>query len=137
MVKSIVFSLLLAVCAWSQEKDVQAAERGWAAAIQARDAAALERLLGDGLIYAHSTGIIDSKRDYIAKISSGRQKYEGVEQQSATVKLYGDAAVVHARMRMWGVNQNGKFDDRLMMLHLWVRQAGRWQLAAHQTTKLP
>jgi hypothetical protein len=52
------------------------------------------------------------------------------------VKLYGNTAVVHARVHMWGVNQSGKFDDRLMMLHVWLKSAGGWQLVAHQTTKL-
>jgi hypothetical protein len=104
--------------------------------VTTNDAAGLQKLLGDQLIYAHSTGVVDTKSDYISKIVSGRQKYEGVEHQSVTVKLYGATAVVHARVHMWGVNQSGKFDDRLMMLHVWLKSGSQWRLVAHQTTKL-
>jgi ketosteroid isomerase-like protein len=128
--------LVLAGFASGQEPDVRAAERTWARAITTNDAAALDKLLGDQLIYAHSTGIVDTKKDYITKIASGRQKYEGVDPQSMIVKLYGNTAVVHARMRMWGVNPSGKFDDQLMMLHVWLKSGGAWQLVAHQTTRL-
>ncbi|MEK7753232.1 MAG: nuclear transport factor 2 family protein, partial [Acidobacteriota bacterium] len=101
--------LVLAGFASGQEPEVRAAERAWAKAITTNDAAALDKLLGDQLIYAHSTGIVDTKKDYIAKIASGRQKYEGVDHQSMIVKLYGNTVVVHARMHMWGVNPSGKF----------------------------
>ena len=134
--RTIVVSLLLAGAAFAQETEIRAAEKQWAAAIVAKDGATLEKLLGDGLIYAHSTGIIDSKKTYIAKVTSGKQLYEGAGHQDLTVKLYGTTAIVHAHIRMWGVNQNGKFDDQLMVLHAWLKTAAGWQLVAHQTTKL-
>ena len=129
-------SLLLAGAAFAQDPEIRAVEKKWAAAIMAKDSATLEKLLGDGLIYAHSTGIIDSKKTYIAKVTSGEQRYEGAEHQDQTVKIYGTTAIVHAHMHMWGVNQNGKFDDQLMVLHAWLKTAAGWQLVAHQTTKL-
>ena len=129
-------SLLLAGAAFAQDPEIRAVEKKWAAAIMAKDSATLEKLLGDGLIYAHSTGIIDSKKTYIAKVTSGKQRYEGAEHQDQTVKIYGTTAIVHAHMHMWGVNQNGKFDDQLMVLHAWLKTAAGWQLVAHQTTKL-
>jgi ketosteroid isomerase-like protein len=128
---------VLAGLAFGQESDIRAAEQTWAKAILARDAATLKKLLGDQLIYAHSTGIVDTKSSYIAKVASGKQLYEKVEQEALTVKMYGGTSVVHARMHISGVNQNGKFDDQLMMLHVWVKNGADWQLVGHQTTKLP
>ena len=94
-------------------------------------------MLGDQLIYAHSTGIIDSKTDYLTKLKTGAQNYTGIEHQTMTIKPYGDAAVVHAKVRMTGKNKDGPFDNQLMMMHVWAKQGGRWQLVAHQTTRLP
>ena len=131
-----VLSLLLAGAAFAQEAEIRASEKKWASAIVAKDGATLDKLLGDGLIYAHSTGIVDSKKSYIAKVTSGKQRYEGAEHQDQTVKIYGTTAIVHAHMHMWGVNQNGKFDDQVMVLHTWLKTAAGWQLVAHQTTKL-
>jgi ketosteroid isomerase-like protein len=129
--------LVLAGLAFGQEPDVRTAEQAWAKAITTKDTATLGKLLGDQLIYAHASGVVDTKSDYIAKVGSGRQKYEGVDHQSMVVKLYGNTAVVHARMHMWGVNPSGKFDDHLMMLHVWVKTGSMWQLVAHQTARLP
>ena len=118
------------------EDEIRQAEKTWATAVVGGDFAAVERLLADPLIYAHSTGVIDTKSDYLSKLRSAAQKYDRIEHRSMTIRPYGDAVVVHARMRMAGTNRNGPFDDDIMMLHLWVKREGRWQLAAHQTTKL-
>ena len=118
------------------EEEIRAAESAWTAAIKAKDSKALEALLADTLIYAHSTGIVDSKKDYIAKVTSGRQLYAGANHESMTVKSYGDTVIVHARMHMWGTNQAGKFDDVVMAMHTWLKRSGHWQLVAHQTTKI-
>ena len=90
----------------------------------------------NGLIYAHSTGIVDSKKDYIAKVTSGRQLYVGADHNSMTIRSYGDTVIVHANMHVWGANQAGKFDDVVMAMHTWVKRSGKWQLVAHQTTKI-
>ncbi len=112
-------------------------EKQWIAAIQKPDGATLERVLHPQLIYGHATGVTDTKATYIAKVTSGKQKYAGVEQEIVKTQAIGDAFLVHARMHMWGVNQNGKFDDRVMLMHTWLKRDGRWQLVAHQTAKLP
>jgi ketosteroid isomerase-like protein len=134
--RTLITLLLLMAPAFAQDDAIRAVEQKWAAAIKAKDGAALEKLLGDQLIYAHSTGIIDTKQQYIAKVTSGKQRYEGVDHKDMTIRLYGDTAIMHAHMHMWGVNQAGKFDDHLMTLHTWVKRNGAWQLVAHQTTKL-
>ena len=129
---------MLAGIAFGQEADIRAAEQTWSKAVVAKDIPALQKLLGEQLIYAHSTGIVDTKASYTAKIASGAQKYEAVDFESMTVKLYGDnMAVMHARMRMSGINQNGHFDDHMLMMHVWYKNSGNWQLVAHQTNKLP
>lgn len=129
----LAFALVLAA---APDDEVRAAESAWTKAIKAKDGKALDALLGDELIYAHSTGVVDSKKDYIAKVTSGKQLYIGAEHESMTVKHYGDTVIVHSRMHMWGTNQAGKFDDVVMAMHTWVRRSGKWQLVAHQTTKI-
>lgn len=118
------------------EDEIRTAESAWTAAIKAKDGKALESLLADTLIYAHSTGVVDSKKDYITKVTSGRQLYVGADHENMTVRPYGDTVIVHARMHMWGTNQAGKFDDVVMAMHTWIKRNGKWQLVAHQTTKI-
>jgi len=119
------------------EEEIREAEKKWAAAVVARDAATLEKVLTPSLIYAHSTGVIETKQQYLDRLKSGAQRYEGVDHEKIQVVPYGDSAVAHCIMRMRGTSDRRPFNDHIMMMHLWVKQGGAWRLAAHQTTKIP
>ena len=131
-----LFTVLRLAQAATTEEDIRKAEKAWSAAVTATDFAALDRILGDQLIYAHSTGAIESKSEYLGRLRSGAQKYDTIEHQSTTIRIYGDSAVAHSRARMAGKSNGNPFDDRLMMMHFWVKQGGSWRLVAHQTTRL-
>lgn len=136
---ALIFIVLLAVAsatAAPAEEELRQAEKAWATAVTQRDWTALERLLHDELIYAHSTGVIETKGQYVGRLRAGAQRYDRIEHERMTVKMHGSAAVVHSIVRMTGEADKRPFDNRLMMMHLWVRGPGGWQLAAHQTTEL-
>lgn len=121
----------------SDEADIKAADAKWAAAVKNRDVATLEQIFTPGLIYAHATGAVQDKTTYINRLKSGKQRYDNVVIETTKVVPYGDAAVSHSVVRTIGTNDQGPFNDHVMMMHLWVRQNGTWRLAAHQTTKIP
>jgi len=116
--------------------EIIAAEKAWAKAVTSLDYAALEKILSPELIYAHSTGVIESKNQYLGKLKAGTQKYDVIDHQKTTVRPFGDAVVAHSILVMQGTSATGPFDHKLMMMHLWVKKNGQWQLAAHQTTRL-
>lgn len=132
----ILLAFTLVLTAFATEQQIIEAEKGWAAAVLAKDFGKLDSMLAPGLIYAHATGIVDNKAQYLQKMKSGKQNYAGVEHKSTKVQMYGDAAVAHSMMRMHGTNAAGPFDDQVMAIHLWVKSNGKWLLAAHQTTKV-
>ena len=68
----------------------------------AADAAALDELLADSLLYTHSNGAVDTKASFIDALTSGRLKYRAVRRLEADVKTYEHAAIVgnFARRRM-------------------------------------
>ncbi|MBL8293777.1 MAG: nuclear transport factor 2 family protein [Bryobacterales bacterium] len=111
-------------------------DKQWSDAIVKSDTATLERLLAADLVYAHATGIIDTKTSYIAKIKERRQVYKSFEQRNPIVNIYKDAAVTFSHVRVTGTNQSGEFDDKIMLIHFWIKQNNAWRLAAHQTTKV-
>ena len=124
-----------ALCA--PEDEVRTADQRWAAAVKGGDTTALERMYTSGLIYAHATGKVEDKSQYIERLKSGKQKYSDVIIESTKIVAYGDSAVSHSIVRTIGTNDNGPFNDHVMMIHMWVKQRGEWRLAAHQTTKIP
>ncbi|HUQ90556.1 MAG TPA: nuclear transport factor 2 family protein [Bryobacteraceae bacterium] len=132
--------LLAASClalAATPEEEIRAAEKKWADAVVARDYAALDKIYTPALIYAHSTGAIENRQKYMDRLKSGAQKYDGITQESIQIVPYGDSVVSHTILRMTGSNASGPFNNRVMAMHLWVKQNGAWRLAAHQTTLLP
>ncbi len=132
--------LVLAGClslAAATADEVTRAEKAWATAVTKGDLAALDRLLADGLIYTHSSGVIEDKSAYLGKLKAGTLKYESIEHEGVVVKAYGESAVLHCKARMKGVSDGQPFNTYAVMTHVWVRQGGVWRLAAHQSTRLP
>lgn len=111
----------------------------WGKAIVAKDAAKLEALLSPDLIYGHASGVLDTKKSYLDKIKAGKQVYASLVQKHVKVQLLNaTTALTHSWMHVTGTNASGKFDDKVMLLHVWVTKDGgrTWQLAAHQTAKV-
>lgn len=137
LVRALLVVAFTGVALAAVEDEIRAADQQWAEAAKSSDAAQLNRLLADGLIYTHATGVIDDKKSYIDKVKSKRQKYDGIVHSNVRVKVFdGHTAVLTARMRMHGTNPAGAFDDQVLMTHVWVKLSGSWQLVAHQTTKV-
>jgi ketosteroid isomerase-like protein len=126
-----------ACLAAATDAEIVQAEKGWAKAVIARDLAALERIYTPELVYAHSTGNVETLKMYLSRLREGKQRYDAIQFERHLVKVYAGAAVSHSIVRMMGKNDSGPFNDHLMMIHLWVKQGGDWRLAAHQTTKIP
>ena len=125
-----------AIMAAGPAEDLRKEETAWAAAVVARDFSALDKIFTDQLIYAHATGGIESKREYLDRLRKGAQRYDSINHEKIQVVSYGDSVVTHSILRMKGSSDGKPFDNHVMMLHLWVKQGGKWRLAAHQTTLL-
>jgi ketosteroid isomerase-like protein len=119
------------------EDEIRNAEKSWAAAVKSRDFAALERIFTPGLIYAHASGAVETKQKYLERLRSGAQRYDTLVHEDIRVVTYGDSAVSHSLVRVTGKNDQGPFNDHVMMMHVWVKQGSAWRLAAHQTTRIP
>ena len=138
MIRYLAVSFAVAAAALcAPEDEIRAADQRWATAVKGRDTAALERMYTAGLIYAHANGKVEDKSQYIDRLKSGKQKYSDVIIETTKVVGYGDSAVSHSIVRTIGTNDNGPFNDHVMMMHVWVKQGGEWRLAGHQTTKIP
>lgn len=135
-----IFPLLLlasSLFAATPEESVRTAETAWSNAVMKQDFAALEKIYAPELIYAHSTGNIENREQYLARLKSGKQRYDTMTFEKTTVNLYGASAVSHSTVRFTGKNDAGPFNDHLMMMHLWVKKGKNWRLVAHQTTRIP
>jgi ketosteroid isomerase-like protein len=101
------------------------------------DVAALNRILSDDLIYTHANGLQQTKAQLIGVLGSGDMKYESITPgDDIRVRIYNQAAVVTGRasikIRAHGEEQTFK----LCYLDVYVKQDGRWQMVAWQSSRV-
>ncbi len=135
--RSLLLLSLAATALLASDAEIRAAEAAFAKAIQAKDIAALDKLFTPKIIYAHATGKIETKKEYLERLSGGKQVYKSYTIERNDVVDYGSSATSHLTVRVTGTNDAGAFNDHVLMLHHWVKEGGGWRLASHQTAKIP
>ena len=101
------------------------------------DAATLEKLLADTLVYTHSTGAADGKAAYIAGVRAKKWNYRKIERPVESVQVHGGCAIVTGQIRIdILIDGNAKILNS-RYTDVWVKGAGGWQMAAWQSTPIP
>jgi hypothetical protein len=121
----------------SAEDDVLAAEDRRYEALLGPDLPTLERLFHDRLSYAHSSGVRDTKDQYLEKIRNGYYDYARIDHPVERVDVLGDTVVVIGRMTADLTVQGTQKTIDNLALAVWTRTAGEWQLVAYASTPLP
>lgn len=116
---------------------VRKAEGALRAALLKNDADALGKLLTDDFIRTPPTTPETTKAEWLALIRSGEQKYLSFETKEAKYRAYGDTVVVNAVVRVSVRRGTADIDLNLRLLDVWVKQDGRWLLAAVQANQVP
>jgi hypothetical protein len=101
------------------------------------DLATLDELLTDELSYAHSSGVRDTKGEYLGKVRSSYYVYLRVDHPVERVEVVGDAAIVVGRMTADLLVQGTPKTIDNLALAVWTRAAGAWRLLAYAPTTLP
>lgn len=112
---------------------VQAAAKGWTDAAVKQDSAGLQRFLADDLQYAHAGGRTETKDEYIAAVTKGPARYESFTFSDVNLRFYGNAAVLTGFV---DVKMVGQESFRVRTLQVYVENDRKWQMAAHQSTRL-
>ena len=100
------------------------------------DAAALDRVLADDLVYTHTTGRVDTKPAFIDALVSETLSYDAITTRDTVVRFYGDAAVVTgaADFDVSGGGQQFSFPLRYTSVYEW--SDGSWRLVSWQSTRM-
>ena len=105
--------------------------------ISANDAEALGRALADELTYAHSTGVLQTKPEFISELAAGSMQYRQITVLEQHFRMHGFIGIINgvARMAVRRAGTDQQFSVRYT--DIYVRRSGRWQLLAWQSTRLP
>ena len=106
-------------------------------AMVAADAAALDELLADTLIYTHSNATSDTKASYLAGVRNGKWKYRGIERPVEDIQVHGDCAIITGRVRIDILIDGAPKILNSRFMNVWVKKPKGWQMTAWQYTPIP
>jgi len=115
---------------------VRAAEQQRFDAMVKRDVAALDTLLDEDLSFANADGGMLSKEDLIEAIRSKRLVFESIEPSDVHVRVYGSSAIATGLSQMRLRSATGVSSFRIRFTETYVRDGGRWVLAAWQAARV-
>jgi hypothetical protein len=102
-----------------------------------QDVATLQSILGDDLIYTHSSARVDTKASLIGNMQSGSTVYTSLEASDVVAQDLGGAVVLTGVARV-GVNSNGKpISFGIRFVNVYANRDGNWQMVTWQSTKTP
>ena len=99
------------------------------------DVPALEHLLSDDLVYTHASGWRQTKAEFLASIRSSELLYHSFASDHVTVRGYGNVVLVTGRASAKVRAKGQELNVSLLYLEAYVKQDGRWQLVAWQSTR--
>ena len=118
------------------EVAVKAAELQRFEAATKNDLDTLGKLLADDLTYTHSTGVLETKAQFIGSLKAGKLKFKKIEPADVQVRVYGKTALINGTAKLAVVSDGHPKDVNIRFTDVWVSRAGQWQMVAWQSTKL-
>jgi ketosteroid isomerase-like protein len=101
------------------------------------DVDALARIMSEDCVYVHSSGASETRAQMIGRLTSGDLVYHALDLREASVRDYGDVALVNGDLHIDVTTGGSKKDFTSRFLQVWRRTDGRWQMISWQSTLLP
>ena len=118
-------------------KAVAALDTEYQAAVKKNDAATMDRILADDFVLVTASGKTYTKADFLNDARGGRTVYEHQEDTMQTVRVWGDAAAVTARLWEKGSDDGHAFDHTLWFSDIYVRTPAGWRYVFGQSAYCP
>ena len=112
------------------DDSLRAAESALRRAQLAGDAAALDRLVDDALVFTGPDGNVYGKRDDLDAHRQGWVRITRLEPSEEHVQRFGSIAVVSVRMEMAGTFRGAPFAGPFRYTRVWRERADGWRIVA-------
>lgn len=121
----------------AQDEDILEAHAKRLAAMTARDTNTIKQYLDDELLYVHSNGLHETKRQHIDAIAGGKIIYQTIAaEQPPLVMRKNRMAMLNGKMDVDGLYQGTPFTVHLSFLAVYRKSKGVWKLLSWQSAKL-
>lgn len=136
LVASLFVPLIASGNSADDAKAVAALDAKYQSAVKKNDAATMDRILADDFDVVTGSGKRYTKADLLQIARTHRVQYEHQEDSDRTVQVWGDTAVVTAKLWMKGIDQGKQFDFHIWFSDTYVRTAAGWRYV-HGQASLP
>jgi ketosteroid isomerase-like protein len=99
------------------------------------DVAAFDRIWADDYVLTDWRGVVKNRAEALAEWRAGKHQYESYQSDDIRVRIYGDTAIVTARVTRKS-GSDAENIGRFRHTRVFVRQNGRWRLVATQVTRI-
>jgi ketosteroid isomerase-like protein len=106
-------------------------------AMAKKDIATLNKLIGDDLIYTHSSARLDTKASLIGNMETGKTVYSAVVPSDVKAQDCGDTVVLTGVARISVHSGGNAMNFGVRFTDVWANKGGQWQMVTWQSTKLP
>jgi ketosteroid isomerase-like protein len=103
-----------------------AAYRDMYSAMLARRTDQLDALLDDQYSLTHITGYRQPKQEWLSAIASGEMLYHAAREDSVSVEVHGDTAVLVGRSKVTATIYGGRGTWNLQLTTNYARKDGSW-----------
>jgi hypothetical protein len=138
---SLFFIALLAGCQTRSAPpnlgEVEAVERARFQTFVKADTAAMQAVLGDDLLYCHSTGKCQTKRELIAAFASKDTVYRKLNLVDMKPRAIGSAVLINGKVEITAEQSGQSVSFQGIYSDVYVKRDGRWQLVSWQSTRSP
>jgi len=117
--------------------EVRAVEAARGKALLAGDTAEIARQTADDFVEISRLGMLRTKADNLRDLTSGALKITSFKQDSVSVRVYGDVAILREITDNTGSMRGFPFAGRIWVTRMYVKRDGRWQAVAMQHTPIP
>jgi ketosteroid isomerase-like protein len=139
---SATLSLLAfaAVCASAATTDpsqiVAQLDRDFQAAVKANDAQTMDRILDENMVLVLGNGTSSTRGELLQEARDKLYTYERQDEDpgTQTVRVWGDTAVVTARLWIKGTSRGNAFDRRVWFSDTYVRTSKGWRYVFGQAS---
>ncbi len=97
----------------------------------------LIKLMDDRIQFVHSNGWIQSKKDVLDDLHSGKLNYQKITIREASARLYNSSAIVLGLGAFEGINGDKPFSLELRYTEVYIKTGNQWKLASRHANRMP
>lgn len=133
----ITFIALFMNVTGTPQKEVEKAVEQLRVLMVTPDQKGLENITLEGLTYGHSSGKVESRKEFIETLVSGRSDFRKIELKDQTITVAGNTAVVRHTLEADTFDGGVAGSIRLHIVLVWAKEKNTWKLLARQAVRLP